>query len=844
MQKAVQKNVNPRNSISSVFLAALAASVTVGSIPQVGWATPDDRAVDSIGSDSAPIVPPALPPELSLSATPVPAVVPALPLPRPTAPSLPLASTAPLPALNANATSFDQPSDQPGQLPTPNLTFGEPLPPTQPIVGLGGTDSAAPVSRSPRVGAQTAGTPDPIVLGQASEPSPGPSTESSPEPSSDSRPSATPPSDPEPATTPEPSPTVPTDPSSPTDTTRPPSPSPNPGTETVPSGEPRVLVSEVQVSGLEGHPNEAMLLEAVYGAIRLTAGEPTTRSALQEDLNAIFATGYFQNARFAPTDTPLGVRVTFIVDPNPTLTAVTVEGSRVLPPDLTDEIFGDAYGEILNLQDLQDGVQDVNKWYQDNGYVLGQVIDASPIDDAGQVVLTVAEGEVERVDVRFLGEGGLETDEEGNPIEGRTKPYVITREFSLKPGDVFNRNQAERDLQRVFGLGLFEDVNLSLDPSPDDPRKVIVVANVIEGSSGSIGAGAGLSSDTGLFGSISYQQSNFRGRNQVLGSELTLGEDALLFDLSFTDPWIKGDRYRTSYTVNAFRRRSISLVFDEGPRDVNLPNGDTPRIVRTGGGIRFSRPLSQDVYNPAVWNASLGLQYQRVAIQDSDGNARNVDELGNQLTASGDSVDDLLTLGFGLSRDLRNNRTQTTAGSLARISVDQSVPLGSGSILMNRIRGSYSYYIPINFLKFSRGCREEDPSPSDCPQTLAFNVQAGTVFGDLPPYEGFLLGGSNSVRGYAEGEVGTGRSFAQATAEYRFPVFSVVGGALFADFATDLGTGDNVPGEPAVIRQKPGGGFGVGLGVRVRSPIGSIRVDYGLNDQGDTRFHFGIGERF
>lgn len=691
------------------------------------------------------------------------------------------------------------PPAAPSSSPSPSLAFGEPLP-----LGMGGP-APAPAS---------APAAPPILLSQD--------------------PAA--PSSPAPLSQPGSSDSLGTGEASPT------APQPNP--TAAPSGEPRVLVSEIQVSGLEGHPNEMMLLEEVYGAISLAPGEPTTRSALQADLNAIFATGYFQNVRFTPTDTPLGVRVTFIVDPNPSLTAVTVEGSRVLPPDLTTEIFGDKYGTILNLQDLQDGVQEVNKWYQDNGYVLGQVINASPIGPDGQVTLTVAEGEVESVEVRFLSEEGGEVDEEGNPVKGKTKPYIITREFSLKPGDVFNRNQAERDLQRVFGLGLFEDVNLSLDPSPDDPRKVIVVANVIEGSSGSIGAGAGLSSDTGLFGSISYQQSNFRGRNQVIGSELTLGENALLFDLSFTDPWIKGDPYRTSYTVNAFRRRSISLVFDEGPRDVNLPNGDTPRIVRTGGGIRFNRPLSKDVFNPSVWNASLGLQYQRVNIQDSDGNANSVDELGNQLTASGGSVDDLLTLGFGLSRDLRNNRVQTTAGSVARVSVDQSIPLGSGSILMNRIRGSYSYYIPLNLLKISRGCRGEDPSPTDCPQTLAFNVQAGTVFGDLPPYEGFLLGGSNSVRGYGEGEVGTGRSFAQATAEYRFPVFSVVGGALFADFATDLGTGDNVPGEPAVIREKPGGGFGVGLGVRVRSPIGAIRVDYGFNDQGDGRFHFGIGERF
>jgi outer membrane protein insertion porin family len=129
-------------------------------------------------------------------------------------------------------------------------------------------------------------------------------------------------------------------------------------------------------------------------------------------------------------------------------------------------------------------------------------------------------------------------------------------------------------------------------------------------------------------------------------------------------------------------------------------------------------------------------------------------------------------------------------------------------------------------------------------ETLAFNVQAGTVFGDLPPYEAFALGGTNSVRGYQQGDVGAGRSFVQATAEYRFPIFSILGGALFVDVGSDLGTGDDVPGEPAEVRDKPGSGFGYGAGVRVQSPLGPIRVDFGLNDDGDSRIHFGIGERF
>lgn len=93
-------------------------------------------------------------------------------------------------------------------------------------------------------------------------------------------------------------------------------------------------------------------------------------------------------------------------------------------------------------------------------------------------------------------------------------------------------------------------------------------------------------------------------------------------------------------------------------------------------------------------------------------------------------------------------------------------------------------------------------------------------------------------------EVGAGRSYLKATAEYRFPVLTWLGGRIFADYATDLGSGDTVTGEPGEVRDKPGSGFGYGVGLRVRSPFGPVQVDFGLNDQGDSQVHFGVGERF
>jgi outer membrane protein insertion porin family len=323
---------------------------------------------------------------------------------------------------------------------------------------------------------------------------------------------------------------------------------------------------------------------------------------------------------------------------------------------------------------------------------------------------------------------------------------------------------------------------------------------------------------------------------------------------SITDPWIAGDPFRTSYSLSVFRRRTISLIFDGGDPEVRLGNEDRdrPRINRTGGGISFSRPLSRNVFERPEWTASLGLQYQRVTATDAEGIRRRVDELGNPLTFDPSGKDDLFTTQLVLRRDRRNDFLQPTGGSVLQFSTEQSVPFGSGSILYNRLRGSYSFYVPTRLTKLTPECRDRDPRRVDlqnqpqgrCAQAFAFNIQGGTILGDVPPYEAFPLGGTNSVRGYDEGDVGSGKSYLQATAEYRFPLFSIISGALFLDAATDLGTGDRVPGNPAGVRGKPGSGIGYGVGVRVRSPLGPIRIDFGWNDQGGNNIRFGFGERF
>jgi outer membrane protein insertion porin family len=612
---------------------------------------------------------------------------------------------------------------------------------------------------------------------------------------------------------------------------------PNPNNSTT-EAESSLVVAEIVVKGVEGY-----LRDEVYKTLRSSPGK-LTRTQLQTDINAIFATGYFSNVKIISEDTPLGVRIIFQVQANPILRSVQLSGNQVIPAEVINSSFKGNYGSILNFRQLQEGIKKLNQWYQDNGFVLAQVLNNPRVESDGTVTLEVAEGIIEDIQVQFIDENGESTDAQGKPISGRTQKYIITREMELKPGQIFNRNILQKDLQRVFNLGIFKDLKVSLNAAKDQ-RKVNVVVNVIEGRTFSLVPGGGYSSVNGFFALGEFQAQNWAGRNQKLGASIQANQRGLLFDANFTDPLIAGDPYRTSYTVNGFRRQTISRIFEGGDKEVNLPNGDRARVNRTGGGITFTRPLSQKPLEKSEWVASAGLQYQRVSIRNADGKLSPKDELGNNLSFSGNGEDDLLTVPLAVTRDRRNNSLTPTTGSLLRLSTEQSIPVGEGNILANRLRANYSLYIPARITRLTQGCRKTNSTVNECPQTLAFNFQAGTVIGDLPPYEAFSLGGANSVRGYDEGNLGTARSFIQASAEYRFPVISFIGGALFFDAATDLGTSNSIIGNPGGVRGKPGSGYGYGVGIRIlESPLGPIRLDYGVNNDGENRIQFGIGEKF
>lgn len=577
------------------------------------------------------------------------------------------------------------------------------------------------------------------------------------------------------------------------------------------------LVVRATDVGIVGVASE--LQSVIQDVIKTQPGGETSQTQLEKDVAAILDTGLFAGATVNSRSNEQGLSVVFEVKPI-VVNSLQLSGAKALSYEVAQTIFQSQIGKPISPSEMNKAVENINQWYSENSYSLARVIAIKP-NRQGVLDVNVAEGTIENIKFRFINDDNQKVDKKGKPIQGRTQPEFLNKQIQLQPGQVFQESKIRQDIQRLYATGLFERVNLELE---GDANNLDVVYYIKETGARSVNVGGNYSGDQGIVGTLNYSDRNLGGINENLNVNLQLSQRDINFDGRFTSPYRENNPDRLGYSINAFRKRQISDTFDS---DIKLANGDKVREGKIGGSVSLQRPIDG-------WNTNLGFNYTRVSISDREGKITANDAQNNPLTKSGTGIDDLATVSLSATKDLRDNPFNPTQGSVLKLSTEQSLPFGQGEISMNRLRADYTQYVPVKLFESSKT------------QVFALNVQAGTVIGDLPPYETFNLGGSNSVRGYDAGDVGNGRSYVLASAEYRFPIpiLDALGGVLFADFATDLGSGDTVIGNPAGVRGKPGEGFGYGAGLRLNSPLGLIRADYGLNDQGESKVHFGIGHRF
>mgnify|MGYP000627207546 CR=1 FL=1 len=118
-------------------------------------------------------------------------------------------------------------------------------------------------------------------------------------------------------------------------------------------------------------------------------------------------------------------------------------------------------------------------------------------------------------------------------------------------------------------------------------------------------------------------ETNALGRAWSTNINLNFGEYSTTYNFSLSDPWIKGDKYKTSFRTNVFLSRDYPQEFKSENHgriyavdDTTTESNDTFSSIvleKTGGGFSFSRPLNGgDPFKETKWRVLAGMNFKQV----------------------------------------------------------------------------------------------------------------------------------------------------------------------------------------------------------------------------------------
>ncbi len=394
---------------------------------------------------------------------------------------------------------------------------------------------------------------------------------------------------------------------------------------------------------------------------------------------------------------------------------------------------------------------------------------------------------------------------------GLTKPAAVEREMVLRPGDPFSFERLLESQRRLSGLGIFERVTIAeLDPSRERRRDVVVT--VQEAPRTTWSWGVGYSEQDRLRGSVELTRRNLGGLGRTASVFARGSFRGSRFLLNMREPWLFG-RKLDSFTT-AFWEEEDRTSFDYNRKGAIVQAGRT-LDARTSLILRY---LYQDtnVFSIEVPIDELDRQFRTYAVS------------GPSASVVFDTRDDPLEpkRGTFLGADLQLStealggvsylRGFVQAASVRRLRADIVFVLSARGGLAGTFGGEPPL-LPLPERFFAGGDYGPRGFPVDLvgPKVVAAN-------GEVYP-----TGGNALLLGGAEVRYNLTRSFQLAS-------FLDTGNVYLEAREVDLGA----------LR------WSAGLGLRYRTPIGPIRLDWGYvldpapGDQGRSRFHLSIGHAF
>lgn len=564
---------------------------------------------------------------------------------------------------------------------------------------------------------------------------------------------------------------------------------------------------------IEGLPAEVQ--DEYMALLKSHIGDTLTPAAIKADISALGSSGYLSEINPVITVVPEGVKVAYKVTVNPVVKSVQFEGNTVYSNEMLVNYLNVQPNTVLNTVQVGERIQGINAAYNRDGYILARVNDMA-VDQDGVLHISITEGIVEDIVPH------------GNK---KTKDYVILREFNQKKGQPFNKFLVRRSVEKVYNLGYFDDVNVRLLEG-STPDKVVIEIDVLEHKTGTITLGAGYSDSDGFVGIVEVGEDNLRGTGDKIKVHWEFGGTAGYknYSVSYLRPWI--DSKGTSLGLTIFDREDTYT-------DYNSDGDEISQYVKTQKGINVSLGRQTGEYTRDY--VTLETRKDGWKFDEDENSGYNYAEgagEGSDPAKYGSYTWNNEKYDFKGDNYIENNFGRTNSVSWQKVydSRDNIYDPKRGKRVSATVQwaghglgGDFDYY------KFTGEYRNYKAIGNN--QVIAFRARLGWAQGDVSYSALYTLGGADTLRGFEDDQF-RGKKMYNATLEYRVPIFNKVTGVLF----TDMGDAWDAPHVTWYDDDKSFN-ISVGAGVRISTPIGPIRLDYGVSKD-DNKFHFSFGGQF
>ena len=470
--------------------------------------------------------------------------------------------------------------------------------------------------------------------------------------------------------------------------------------------------------------------------------------------------------------------------PRVTVGHVDVEGQTIFATAELLAVIPIVPGDAWNPARIEEGRRGIERLYARRGYH-GAAADADVTrrDREVSVVYRVAEGVQTRIG-RILLRGLAVTKEE-----------TVRRQLGFEPGDVFDPERLAATRRRLERAPAFATVDVGPPRPPPVPFADVEVL-LAEQKPWRFELGVGYDTAVGVSGYLELSHDNLFGTARSAGIRVkeAIGGEAIRrldhVDLIYREPWIPGTPWQGQ--IELYGERTENLGYD---------------LLRVG----FLAWIGDDLLNPR------GTQIFRSQLRYRLEGAR-VSDVSPDLQAQGiePGTDRVGSLTPVVMWDFRDDRFDPRRGSVHRVSLESALAALGGNVEFAKAELSTSWF--FSWLP---------------PTVFAISGRLGLAgpFGgtqSLPIQDRFFTGGSTSVRGFPENQLGPrdaagnplgGEALVVLSVEWRFPLWRWVSGAVFVD----AGTVTPEIGDLSFSAFKSG----VGAGLRVATPVGPIRFDAG-----------------